>query len=76
MKNDDIWFRKIMGSYMPISWNGWVLVFFVVTMALLIIFNAGYLAAAIGKPDFEIYFQFLVVPLFIGSLIMADRHSE
>jgi len=43
---------------------------------LLIIFNAGYLAAAIGKPAFEIYFQCLIVPLFIWSLIIADRHSE
>jgi len=76
MKNDDIWFRKVMGSYLPIAWNGWVLVFSVVTLALLIIFNAGYLAAAIGKPAFEIYFQCLIVPLFIWSLIIADRHSE
>ena len=76
MKNDAIWFKKIMGSYMPISWNGWFFVFSMVAIMLAIVFNAGYFAKAIGKPDLEIYFQFLVVPLFIWSLIIADRHSE
>jgi hypothetical protein len=76
MKNDAIWFKKIMGSYIPISWMGWFLSFSMVTLILAIVFNAGYFAEAIGKPDWEIYFQFLVVPLFIWTMIIADRHSE
>ena len=76
MPNDrDIWFERILWSYMPCHWKGWfaLVVFSCVTLSLIFITEAILEAIALSKyTDFaDIWF----IAGFIWMMRFSKRHS-
>jgi hypothetical protein len=76
MDNRPIWFRKVLGSYVPISFMGWVFTAAVVAIGFVLIFAMRAILAAVGRPDLQEYCMFIIIPLVIFAGTIADRYCE
>jgi len=71
----EIWFEKILWSYMPCHWKGWAAMVAVMAPTLLAIFLAQHVTKALGYK----YDDWLVIPIFLAGwfwlLSITKRHS-
>jgi len=71
----EIWFEKILWSYMPCHWKGWAAMAAVMAPTLAAIFLARHMAFALGYENDG----WLVLPIFLSGwlsmLFIAKRHS-
>jgi hypothetical protein len=71
----EIWFEKILWSYMPCHWKGWAAMAVVAAPTLAAIFVAQHVAYALGYKDDD----WLVLPIFLlgwlAMMFIAKRHS-
>lgn len=72
----EIWFKKVLWSYMPFHWKGWAIMavivvpVFVLTMiAQSVLGGLGYDRAA------DLSFFILFIPAWVSLLVIAKRHS-
>jgi len=71
----EIWFEKILWSYMPCHWKGWAAMMAVIAPTLAAFFLVQYAANALGyKHD-----DWLVIPILLAGWLsmmkIAKRHS-
>ena len=71
----EIWFEKILWSYMPCHWKGWAAMMAIMAPTALAILLAEHVAKAHGyKHD-----DWLVIPIFLAGwfslLSITKRHS-
>jgi hypothetical protein len=71
----EIWFEKILWSYMPCHWKGWAAMMAVGAPTLAAIFLAHHAAYALGyKHD-----DWLILPIalagWLSLMFIAKRHS-
>jgi len=71
----EIWFEKILWSYMPCHWKGWAAMMAVIVATLAAIFLARHVANALGYKNDD----WLVIPIFLAGLLsmmrITKRHS-
>ena len=76
MSDKNIWFRKVLWSYIPISWKGWAFIFSVVFIAVPIVLILDRIADKSGNHNLDIVSAFLFVAAVAITWIVASRHSE
>ena len=70
--NNEIWFERVLWSYVPCHWKGWAVLFTVVSMMLVSIATLAILASALDEPSINQ----LDVPIFAIGLIVMLRISR
>jgi len=74
--NNEIWFKRVLWSYMPCHWKGWAVLAAVVSFGVSSIFVGTQVAKLVGRPDLA-QWAFLLIFVFVGiALHIAKRHSE
>ena len=71
----EIWFEKVLWSYMPCHWKGVAFIFAIAALALCVIFALNWLLDAFGRSDPEPFSSLAIFPIIVGSRVIAERHS-
>lgn len=71
----EIWFDKILWSYFPCHWKGWLSLFATVFAAVVSIFILRFITTLSGRPDLQDLAYLAFFPFFIIFMILAKRHS-
>lgn len=70
----EIWFERILWSWLPCHWKGWGLIVAVVLSANIAVWLALWIAWALGDED--PWWPFLLlIPFIARGLWLAERHS-
>jgi hypothetical protein len=71
----EIWFSRMLWSYMPCHWKGWL---FLIALALLgngAVQGGAWLATEAGHPQWSEFSWASLVVLIVFSWWVAERHS-
>lgn len=73
----EIWFYRVLGSFVPCHWKGFAVLFGFVTLTLVGMFSGQFLLDALGYREAD----WLALPLiflagFVPMMIIAHRHSK
>jgi hypothetical protein len=71
----EIWFDKILWSYMPCHWKGWAVLMAWIVLTLVTFFLAQHIANAFGYKDADWVFIPVFLPGWLSMMIIAERHS-
>jgi hypothetical protein len=75
MNPHEIWFARVLWSYMPIHWKGWALLLGLAFGIIVLIQIISRVISAIGHPEWE-GVEFIPIPVgVIWSWIVAERHA-
>ncbi|MBP2275028.1 MULTISPECIES: hypothetical protein [Sphingomonas] len=70
----EIWFYKILWSYMPIHWKGWAFTVALVAIALALVFGTQAVCRHFGVPGADDWPFFLMFPVVVAGWFIAERH--
>lgn len=76
MNDREIWFRKVLWSYFPVSTKGWAFTVGLVVGGLALIFATQEALSLIGRSDLADYAGFVLVPVIIFGWVISERHCE
>ena len=72
----EIWFEKILWSYMPCHWKGVVAMAVVIFPTVVLILIAEFLFRRLGYDSLaDLSFFIFLIPAWISLLVIAKRHS-
>jgi hypothetical protein len=71
----EIWFERVLWSYMPCHWKGVAVMAVVIVPTITCVFLGQWIIGAIGVQDAEQWPFVLIFPGVITGLIIANRHS-
>ena len=70
----EIWFERLLWSWVPCHWKGWAMIGGFVAAMLACTSVLEWISSAMGKPD-AVWPSLVIVPLLALSWWLAERHS-
>lgn len=72
----EIWFKRVMWSYVPCHWKGFGVIAAVATPTVAGFFAGEMALDALGREDLvRVVFPTVFLPALIAGLVVAKRHS-
>ena len=71
----EIWFEKILWSYVPCHWKGWAAMTAIIAPTIAAIFLARYVTNAFGYKDGDWLMVAIFLAGWLSMMIVAKRHS-
>ena len=73
----EIWFEKVLWSYMPCHWKGWAVLSALIISAVGGMFLGQWMLDALGYQGADwLLFPIFFFPTWIAALVIANRHSR
>ena len=72
----EIWFEKVLWSYMPCHWKGWAILFAIALLTVIAIMLTQKALAAFGHSDADwLPWVIFFLPALVSLMAIAKRHS-
>ena len=70
----EIWFKRLLWSYIPVHWKGWALIFGLVGCFLIFMQLFSWILSGAGRSDLNFVPFLPILPIVVLGWIFAERH--
>jgi hypothetical protein len=75
LEQREIWFKRLLWSYIPCHWKGWAMIVGLVACFLISMQILSWVVSATGHSDWDFVPFLPILPIVVLGWIVAERHT-